>query len=229
MNYFCSYSRRATRIDLFDRRILLRVPVLCLRVTFPSIIPVIGHVAYFSCPTDSTAFPYIAHRSRIRGISRCVHLQMSILLSLCRNWKIHCRFFFVDWCVLSPWTSETRAPPIGVSLFYLDLSRKTCVTRKRSAFNVQERITGTRVRCFLIRGFRMKYLVDAIGQWRDRSLQRAFNPGTSMGLKSIWNLGRIRLSGIDFSGFSVANNVYVAGFRPASRIRSFHPPPRDKR
>lgn len=55
---------------------------------------------------------------------------------------------------------------------------------------------------------------------------RAFNPGTEHGLESIRNLGRIRLSGIDFSGFSVANNVYVVRFRPASRIRSFR---RDKR
>lgn len=32
------------------------------------------------------------------------------------------------------------------------------------AFNVRERIIEARVRCFLIRGFRLKYLVDAIGQ-----------------------------------------------------------------
>lgn len=32
------------------------------------------------------------------------------------------------------------------------------------AFSVRERIIEARVRCFLIRGFRMKYLVDAIGQ-----------------------------------------------------------------
>lgn len=32
------------------------------------------------------------------------------------------------------------------------------------AFNIRERIIEARVRCFLIRGFRLKYLVDAIGQ-----------------------------------------------------------------
>lgn len=49
-------------------------------------------------------------------------------------------------------------------LFYLDIKENLHYMYVNVAFNVRERIIEARVRCFLIRGFRLKYLVDAIGQ-----------------------------------------------------------------